>query len=409
MNCRPDALARAAVGFTGLTNKRLQSAQIYAMCAWAHAGSAPPCTLPTAPIDLGASAATGNVVLTWPAGVGATGYNIKRALVPGGPYTVIGTSVASPYTDTTGVSGTAYYYVVSSTNACGESAGNSIESHATPVYASFLVTTTGINQVLTIAQLTVSSAMTVDWGDTQTNSYSGAGARTHTYAVAGTYTVRFLAPLLVTVLALSDAKVTLNSAQIKPVSNVGYFELTGIKAGTFNSADVSNWRPNSFSMYIMPAGYAGTFNSADVSAWTPSTQFYVRAMPAGYAGTFNTADTIAWKVTTFRLDTMPTATFTIIVSAGGFAAWTTTTMINMSANALTQAQVDRILTDTYTAFATRTATGGSITLSGAGNSAPSGIFQAQCPPVTGKEHAFELLNDSCLVNPTKKWSTVTTN
>ena len=133
MNCRPDALARAAVGFTGLPNKRLQAAQIYAMCAWANAGGAPPCTLPTAPIDLGASAATGNVVLTWPAGVGATGYNIKRALVPGGPYTVIGTSAASPYTDTTGVSGTAYYYVVSSTNACGESVANSIESHATPV------------------------------------------------------------------------------------------------------------------------------------------------------------------------------------------------------------------------------------------------------------------------------------
>jgi cellulose 1,4-beta-cellobiosidase len=135
MNCRPDALARAAVGFTGLTDKRLQSAQIYALCAWANAGGTPappPCTLPTAPVDLGASAATGNVVLTWPAGVGATSYNIKRSLVPGGPYTVIGTSAASPYIDLTAANGTTYYYVVSSTNACGESTGNSLESHGTP-------------------------------------------------------------------------------------------------------------------------------------------------------------------------------------------------------------------------------------------------------------------------------------
>jgi hypothetical protein len=36
------------------------------------------------------------------------------------------------YADHTAVNGTEYFYVVSSTNACGESAGNSIESHGTP-------------------------------------------------------------------------------------------------------------------------------------------------------------------------------------------------------------------------------------------------------------------------------------
>jgi hypothetical protein len=74
------------------------------------------------------------VTLTWPAGVGATGYNIKRSLVLGGPYTVIGTSAASPYVDLTAVNGTTYYYVVSSTNSCGESTGNSLESHGTPTF-----------------------------------------------------------------------------------------------------------------------------------------------------------------------------------------------------------------------------------------------------------------------------------
>jgi hypothetical protein len=36
------------------------------------------------------------------------------------------------YVDNTSVNGTQYFYVVSSTNACGESVGNSIESHGTP-------------------------------------------------------------------------------------------------------------------------------------------------------------------------------------------------------------------------------------------------------------------------------------
>jgi hypothetical protein len=108
------------------------ASQIAAACAWANAGGGPPCTLPTAPVDLGVSAGNSQNTLNWPAGIGATGYNIKRALVSGGPYTVIGTSAAPPYVDLTAVNWTTYYYVVSATNACGESAGNSIESHGKP-------------------------------------------------------------------------------------------------------------------------------------------------------------------------------------------------------------------------------------------------------------------------------------
>jgi hypothetical protein len=309
----------------------------------------------------------------------ATAYNIKRALVPGGPYTVIGTSAASPYTDTTGVSGTAYYYVVSSTNACGESAGNSIESHATPIYASFLVTTTGA-QTLTIARLTVSAAMIVDWGDGTTDSYNGQAARTHNYAGAGTWTVRFLAPLLVTWLWMGDPKMTVNSGNIAPCKNTGSLIIGTTTHVTFNSTDVSSWSPHDFEL-TGAVGWTGNFNFSDVSAWSPI-MFLLQSMPIGY---------------------------TIVITAGLFAAWTKATAINMSNDALTQSQVNQILTDCYTAFATRTATGGIITLNGASNAAPSGIFQAQCPPTTGKERAFELLNDSCTINPTKKWSTITTN
>lgn len=128
MNCDPASLAAAARCFC-LPDDRQRGAMIYLLCQWSNKVG---CTLPTAPIDLGVVTGDGQVTLIWPAGVGATIYNIKRALVPGGPYVVIGTSAASPYVDHAVVNYTEYYYVVSSTNACGESAGNSIESHATP-------------------------------------------------------------------------------------------------------------------------------------------------------------------------------------------------------------------------------------------------------------------------------------
>jgi hypothetical protein len=93
-----------------------------------------PCALPAAPGDLGASAGNGQVTLTWPAGVGATGYKVYRSPSPGaGPWTLAGTSVAASFVDNAVVNGTTYYYQVSSTNACGESVVGIVESHATPV------------------------------------------------------------------------------------------------------------------------------------------------------------------------------------------------------------------------------------------------------------------------------------
>jgi hypothetical protein len=51
--------------------------------------------------------------LQWNAHAGATGYNVKRALVSGGPYTTIANNlVTTSYTDTTVSTCQTYYYVV---------------------------------------------------------------------------------------------------------------------------------------------------------------------------------------------------------------------------------------------------------------------------------------------------------
>ena len=86
---------------------------------------------PAAPTNLAATAGNAVVTLTWTASTGATGYNVKRATVSGGPYTQLATSNSAGYTDSSVTNGTTYYYVVSATNSIGESA-NSAQASATP-------------------------------------------------------------------------------------------------------------------------------------------------------------------------------------------------------------------------------------------------------------------------------------
>jgi len=277
-----------------------------------------------------------------------------------------------------------------------------------PSYASFQVTTTTTNQSCIIAALAVSSAMVVDWGDGNMNTYTGAGARTNTYATNGTYTVKLMSPLLVTTFTIADSKVTLNSSQVASMVNVTDFEITTLKAGTFNSADVTAWRPTIFSLASMPNGFTGLLNTTDISNWRPSF-VYLRDMPVGYAGAFNSADISSWNPIGLNFRNMPTATFAFTISGGGFASWTNCNSLSLAGDYLSQTQVNQILADFYSGFTNRVQIGGTITLNGTGNAAPSGILQSNCPPTSGKETAYDLINDPCGINPTHKWATILTN
>jgi subtilisin family serine protease len=91
------------------------------------------CMAPTeTPTGLTARGLDTKVMLSWSAAPGATRYNVKRRLIPGGPYSSIDAAVhGTSYTDTGVVNGTTYYYVVAAENPLGES-GNSNEASATP-------------------------------------------------------------------------------------------------------------------------------------------------------------------------------------------------------------------------------------------------------------------------------------
>ena len=104
---------------------------------WTLAGIAPP-----TPTGLNAIAGNAQVSLAWNLCFDTTGYNLQRSTTSGGPYTNIVSQSGTSYTDSGLDNGTTYYYVLSATNAGGQSA-NSSEVGATPVAPPPVVLTVG--------------------------------------------------------------------------------------------------------------------------------------------------------------------------------------------------------------------------------------------------------------------------
>jgi kumamolisin len=74
------------------------------------------------------------ITLSWAACTGATGYNILRGSAHGGPYTSVGTSTTTSYTNSGLSAGTTYYYVITATTHTGTTP-DSNEAHATTLSA----------------------------------------------------------------------------------------------------------------------------------------------------------------------------------------------------------------------------------------------------------------------------------
>ncbi len=94
-----------------------------------------PLVYPAAPTGLTATGGNAQVNLNWMAVTGAAdvlSYNIRRATISGGAYTIIATNIGLiSYLDTNVVNGTTYYYIVSAVNPLGESS-DSLEVSGIP-------------------------------------------------------------------------------------------------------------------------------------------------------------------------------------------------------------------------------------------------------------------------------------
>jgi len=90
-----------------------------------------------APAGLAATPGNAHVVLNWSAVAGATGYNVKRS-TSAGTETSIATPATNTFDDLTAANATQYFYVVTATNANGESLASN-EVNATPAGPGILV------------------------------------------------------------------------------------------------------------------------------------------------------------------------------------------------------------------------------------------------------------------------------
>ena len=118
----PDPYLNAQIDEFRIINRALTAAEVSVLAAPS-----------SAPAGFTATAGASQVALGWNAVAGATGYNVKRATVSGGPYVTVATNLSgTSHTDTGVTSGTVYYYVVTALKTLAESA-RSVQQSATPL------------------------------------------------------------------------------------------------------------------------------------------------------------------------------------------------------------------------------------------------------------------------------------
>jgi fibronectin type 3 domain-containing protein len=141
MTLNPSSLGTTNLNYLGRSqypdpyfDGRIDDFRIYARALGAaEISAATAAQMPLASVSgLQATAASSaQINLSWTANPNAVSYNVKRATTPGGPYTTLATGItATSYGNSALNAGSAYYYVVSATNAGGEGA-NSAEAGAT--------------------------------------------------------------------------------------------------------------------------------------------------------------------------------------------------------------------------------------------------------------------------------------
>ena len=315
--------------------------------------------------------------------------------------------------------------------------GNYSTKYAVARCWSFTMTciTTGA-QTLKLDALDVinSEGIRINWGDSSGNNYTGTGSRTHAYSGAATYTVRVINSLALTKIFLNDAKINNFNSNVflKCGDNLGYIDLRPVLVTPIiNSADMQHLRlNNSLLLYFSQSG-TYTINSEHFKNYTLNSQLYLYFKEAGtytinsehfknytldnqlylyfsQLGTYtiNSEHFKNYNVTNYNITINSPIT---TISRSDFSAFTRIENFIFSAG-LTTDEVDNILKGFYDALVLKTNVGGTINLSGNGNAPPSGTYQPPVSclegPATGKEAAYELLNDSCN-RTTNEWATVT--
>jgi len=281
-----------------------------------------PSAPPPAPTNVVATSGDTQVTLTWASAQSATGYNIKRSAISGGPYTIIGTVAGTTFTDSPLANAVDYFYVVSGTNILGEGTNSAeVVGHPNPVVTG-VTAVGGTNQIAldwfallgadsyTVSRATVSGGpyVTVASGITATNYVD-------TTVLSGrTYYYRVTAALGAAGPSGQSAEVSAFAAPGAPNVTATLLASTVIRLAWTSDPVVSGFvieQSTDGVNFAFLDTTTGSQRSYTNSGLSPSTTYFYRVQANNAVGASpfstvvsNTTPAIGWNVN-FQLGTAP--------------------------------------------------------------------------------------------------------
>jgi fibronectin type 3 domain-containing protein len=241
--------------------------------------AAPVCVPPSVPTGLAGTPGDGKVTLSWTASTGGpASYTVSRGTTTGGPYTTVGTPTSTTFTDSAVVNGTAYFYVVSSSNgSCGSDATAQVAvtpSAGCAQAAPTGVTATAGSQKVTLTWVASAGATSYSIGRSAT---SGSG-----YTSAGSVT----APTV----TFADTDTTLvNGTKY-------YYVVTAVNATCSSPSSTEVSATPACTVLAAPAGVTATADNSNghiTVAWTaaPDATAYTVSRGTASGGPFTAVST----------------------------------------------------------------------------------------------------------------------
>ena len=269
-------------------------------------------------------------------------------------------------------------------------------NRSSPVQFAYQVTVTAAQATtpkFTFATGTPSAQ--IDWGDGSVyEAVTSAVELTHTYTVAGTYTVKFLMPdqeKLLTQIDISSDKL---SKVITPIQAFRNLTLFYAYSNTAWAQNISGWVLPALLVYF---AVHRTSVSGDISGWVLPTSLqrffaYSTSVSGDISGWVLPASLVNFYVHDTSVSGSPIFTSTVALSNFQYQNC-----------ALPQATVDLIVSRIYDRRISFTAAAPSANVGGT-NAAPSGIYGHEGPPpVGGKNMIYTLINDEN-AEGFKKWT-----
>jgi endo-1,4-beta-xylanase len=279
---------------------------------------------PPAPTGLVATAGNAQVQLSWNASTSATGYNVKRSTTSGGPYTTVATVTGTSFTNTGLTNGTTYFFVVSATNANGESA-NSSQVPATPLAANF--TLSANPATLTISRgASGTSAITI----TRSGGFASSvtlGASGLPSGVTATFNPSSTTGTSSTLTLTASGAAATGMTSVTVTGTGGGLTRTTTLVLTVNAAPDFSVSSTPSSLTVNQGASAASMLAVTrVGGFTGSVAFSVTGLPSGVTANFTPSSTTGTSSTaTFTASgaaTLGTANVIITATGGGLTRTT---------------------------------------------------------------------------------------